>query len=197
MRFLNLVLLVFLLASGIAAQTSSIYPDAPDVAVINHSWHATARDRRMEADPLGPSSEHRHEENYRKYIEETNAGGSPVDIIDRPEVWRNVPRSAPSVKYVFEATISNTGTKTIRRLIWEYVFLDRTTKREVGYRPFLSQESIRPGQSKKLVGTVFKYPASAAEGAKAIQKMRGTYIEQVFIRSIEYDDNTSWRRPRK
>ena len=195
MKILNLVFLVFLLAGGVVAQTSLGYPEAPGVAVIKNSWHTKARDRMLEADPLNPSNEHGEKERYRKYQEERNAAVSVPSAIQPPPIWREPTTSRPMVAYFFEATISNTGTKKIRRLIWEYVFLSRRTGREVGYRPFVSQESISPGKSKQLVGIVVAPLANIADGAKAGQETRGRYIERVFIRQIEYDDNTVWQRP--
>ncbi len=195
MKILNLVLLAFLLAGGVAAQTSPVYPDAPGVTVIKNSWYVKARDRKLEEDPLGPSNEQMVKEVQRESQEGKDMVGSV--IVRPPQIWRNPTKSRPVAEYFFEATITNTGTKKIERLIWEYVFLSRTTGREVGYRPFRSKESISPGKSTKLVGVVIVPLENIAEGAKAGQETRGRYVERVFIRQIEYDDNTVWRRPSK
>jgi hypothetical protein len=100
----------------------------------------------------------------------------------------------PSARYVYRATVKNTGTKTIVALAWDYRFLDPDTGEEIGRRPFLQRIKIRPGKSGELIGASVHPPTRVINAAKA-EKGQAKLSEQVDINRIEYADESVWQRP--
>jgi hypothetical protein len=202
MKALNLLLLSFLLIGSAAAQTSSRYPSAPGVAVVKNSWRTRTADSAMNEDPLRPSRERAEEETVQKEIidDYKNTGGSSRRLPSRDVRWRTPRQPTRMVQYIFDAEIKNIGPKKMRRVVWEYVFLDAAGEREIGYRLFESNVNIAPGKTAKMVGYIQRYVNSAAEAKEAnkvAREVHGKYMEIIAIRRIEYDDNSVWERPSK
>lgn len=202
MKVLNLALLLFLLTYAVAAQTPQRYAEAPGLAVIKNSWHSKVLAAPGE-DPMEPSLERLNEESAinerQNEIARSGASARPgITYIPGTLKTRPTPRpSSPMVAYIFEATIRNTGTKKIRRIVWEYIFLDEGGTRELGYRAFNSKVNISPGKSVKVAGYTRIYVNDAVEANKlnqAAQQLHGKYMEVISIRYIEYADNSIWKR---
>lgn len=202
MKILNLVLLAFLLTSGVAAQTSPSYPDAPGVVVVKNSWHTRVLDSAAYEDPLRASRERVGEEIAQREIMEDyrSSGGSTRTLPSRDVQWRSLRAPTRAVQYIFEAEIKNTGAKRMRGVVWEYVFLGPAGGREVGYRRFASKVSVSPGKSAKMVAYITLHVNNATEAKvanKAAQQAHGKYLERISIRRILYEDNSVWERHSK
>ena len=52
--------------------------------------------------------------------------------------------------FLYKISVKNTGSKVIRGIDWDYVFMDRATNAEVGRRQFTSGEKIDAGKGKEL-----------------------------------------------
>ena len=102
-------------------------------------------------------------------------------------------RRGLSVTYIYEVKVRNTGEKEIRTLIWEYVFFEPGTERELGRRRFVSRESIGPGKTRNLVLRSASSPTGTIDASKAGKKSRDEYSEQVVIQRIEYADGSVWQ----
>lgn len=193
MKVLNLVLLVVLLSGGVIAQSSS--PDAPDVKVLENSWRRKVGKVKSADDPLGPSTNRIKEQQDLRV-----AGGDEGHIrriysspAPRPRL-DSVNQTTRVVQRIYKATLINTGAKKIKRLVWEYVFYDKTSGREVDYYHFTSQVNIRPGQTVKVVEIETDY----SPGASDATRNSGDLEEgRVIIRSIQYDDGSVWSTPAK
>jgi hypothetical protein len=209
MKVLNLTLLLLLLAGVASAQTSQRYPEAPGVVIAKSRWHTKVlMSRTVPAqDPMQPSVDRINQENAINERQEellrSGATGQPDPmrsaVIDQPSFLPGR-TGYPVVAYIFEGTILNTGTKKIRRLIWEYIFLDASGTRELGYRAFASEVNVKPGKSAKVAGYVSQYAnntAAAKKANQAAQQLRGKYLEILSVRRIEYADNSFWQRPSK
>jgi hypothetical protein len=208
MRILTTLLLALASCGAAAAQTAQpsqtaetvqtvwLYAEAPGMAVVRNSWGVRAHNPAPDQDPLAASREQLARDQIRQDEATRRAGGTVVGESPHMSVWRNTPPKA-AAEYFFEAEVKNTGTKTVRRLIWEYVFFDRATGAEVGYRAFRYEQEIKPGRSAKVVGTLPLEPEGVADATKVTKEAQGKYVERIFFRRIEYDDDTTWARPAK
>ena len=199
MKTLYLVLVVLLLAVAAAAQVPSSPPDAPGVAVIKTSWRRQVHNPALDEDPFHASREQAELERARKATIKENDVRADLGQERLPLPSRaGAPRAesgGPTIRYVYEAKISNTGDKAIRKLVWEYALLDPATGRDVGQHRFTSEVSIRPGKSKTLVGHSASPAARVVDASKAGKEtQRGQYTERVVIHRIEYDDGSAWER---
>ncbi|MDT4953062.1 MAG: hypothetical protein QOJ02_1200 [Acidobacteriota bacterium] len=196
MKALNLALLMLLLVSGAAAQEPSKLSDAPGTMLVKNSWRRQVRNPALDEDPLTVNEDEAELERARK--ETTRRNVSRVKGNQEPlPLPNNAPRremSPPFVEYIYEATISNTGEKTIRKLIWEYVLFDPKTEVQVGQHRFTNEVNIRPGKSANLVGRTKFPPAGVVDAKKAGNSSPGQYSEQIVIYRIEYKDGPAWER---
>lgn len=198
MKSLNLALLLFLSASGAASQTSQNAPDVHDIVVIKSSWHQVVRNPALDEDPLRAADETAALERAQRDTvrENVRRAGTKQDPLQLP-ISTNTTHDAPgraSVEYVYEVKINNTGSKTIRELVWEYVLIDPATQREVGHHQFTSEVSIHPGKTKLLVGRTKFPPASIVDAKKARAEKPGQYLERIVIHRVEYDHDSAQKR---
>ncbi len=203
MKILNSLLLLLLLAVGVSAQAVSNGADAPGVAVLEKNWRREVRNPMLEEDPMRANIEQEELERAMKQNQRTNAirasmGLPPVPPPSRVPSARDDDRApAPSsliVLYVYRAKVSNTGSKAIRKLVWEYVFFDPSTQKEVGRRRHENKVNIRPGKSTNLVARSVSPPTGVIDAAQAGKKSRNQYAEQIVIQRIEYADGAVWQR---
>lgn len=199
MKILNLLLLLLMLAGVASAQAVSNPPDAPGVAVIEKSWRREIRNLALDEDPFRANREQMEleravKQNQRENATRANAGLPAVPPPTRAPSSRSGQSEPPTVEYVYRAKVSNTGTKAIRKLVWEYVFFDPSTQREVGRRRNETKVSIRPGKTSNVVGRSASPPAGIVNVSQTGKKPREQYSEQVVIQSIEYTDGSVWQR---
>ena len=198
MKFLNPVLLMLILATVASAQASAGVMDAPDVLVNHLRWRQVVRNPALDEDPLRPNDEQRESARLaRATIRENQIrirdGQPPLPAPQRAS--STIVVADRSVRYVYEINISNTGTKTIRELDWEYVFFNPATQSVVGNRRFTTEVNIRPGRSKRLVGHSTLPPATVVDVIQTSEQSRGQFAERVIIHRIEYTDGSVWQRP--
>jgi hypothetical protein len=208
MKTLILVVLMLLSMGFAVAQSPSKQSGAPDLVVVESSWHK----RRARANPAPDNSLHtieaqdnstrEREKLIRANKERTAAAGReqiPLPV-DAPTVFNtpqpNRPSEGAAYEYVYGVEVHYTGTKKILEIDWQYVFLEPGTLRETSRRQFTSKITIRPGQKKKLVGRSGLPPAvvSAEQSGK---DLRDQYSERIEIDRIKYDDGSIWENNSK
>jgi hypothetical protein len=198
MKALNLLLMMFLLAGIAAAQTPSSLMDAPGVVVTKNSWRKEVRNPALDEDPLDVSQDQADLERARKETIIENAerakANQPPLRIPTSTTSKDTPGRI-STEYIYNATVNNTGQKTIRKLTWEYVLFDPKTQHQVGHHRFENEVNIRPGKTASLVGRTKFPPASIVDAKKAGEEAPGQYSEQVVIYRIEFKDGPAWERP--
>lgn len=197
MKFLNLVLLMLILAAGVSAQASSGATDAPGVSVIRHRWRQVVRNPALDEDPFRANNEQREvmrveRETIRQNTIRVQSGQTPLPSPRRRSSTLVI--ADTSTRYVYEANVSNTGSKTIRELEWEYVLFDPTTQRVIGNRRFTTEASIRPGRSKRLIGHSTLPPATVVDVTQTGEQGRGQFSERVIIHRVVYTDGSLWQR---
>jgi hypothetical protein len=198
--------------------------DAPDVTVAQFRWHQEVFVPALYEDPMRINQDQRDLEREQKATARENVdrakmgqtqiplptkkiaanmpvGSTPmgVPLGDEPAGNRNLPaRSDPgasSVHYVYEAKIKNTGVKTIRTIVWQYILFDPETEIEVGRHHFTGRVSVRVGKTANLVGRSKTPPTRVVEVTKSGKELRGKYSERVMIDRVEYGDGSFWQRP--
>ncbi|HEV2705477.1 MAG TPA: hypothetical protein VGV59_06105 [Pyrinomonadaceae bacterium] len=199
MRLLKLFLLVVLSAgSSVAVQTSTSVTDAPGVAVIKSSWRRVVRNPALDEDPTYANREQMALERARRETMRTNEVRQDLGLERLPIPSRSgitkLPSDAPSAEYLYEVKLSNTGQKTIRMLVWNFIVIEQASGREVGQHKFTTLVGLRPGKSKSLTARSTSPPASIVDAASAGKQVREQYSERIVIERIEYDDNTVWER---
>ncbi|HEX8707928.1 MAG TPA: hypothetical protein VF723_06660 [Pyrinomonadaceae bacterium] len=200
MRILRATLVVFLLVGGCAAQASQALTDAPGVTVVKSSWRREVRNPALDEDPLRVGQEQAELERARHEVIQQNIirAQRNLELLPLPVAASSRRASAPLyVEYVYEATISNTGPKTIRALTWEQVLFDPLNGNQVGQRRFTSELRLRPGKSRNLVEHSLSPPTHIVDATKAGKGDKGQYAERVVIYRIEYEDGSVWERSSK
>jgi hypothetical protein len=209
-----LKLALLLLISGTAAAQQAQPPPPPsgpqgpeDVAVVKFSWRKE-RVPGWENRALGTSAEtydamRARIENERRIQAARNAGNK-AELGRRESAAKmledaNTPKGSKSAGpprdgYRYKVTVSNAGTKTVKLIDWDYVFLDPTTRQEVARRQFTSEEKVRPGKDKELEVFILS-PPFLTINAGASRTGEAPFVEQVILMRVEYSDGTVWQRP--
>jgi hypothetical protein len=200
MKVLNLLVLLFVLAVGASAQVVSDRSEALDVSVLQKKWSMQVRNPALDEDPLRINQEQMELQRAQRVILReneirANQGLPPLNLPRDTPKRGSVMVQPPSVEYVYEAKFMNTGQRKIRKLVWEYVFSEPASQREVGRRQFQSKVNIRPGKTASVTMRSVAPPASTVNVTQTGKKLREQYSEQIIIQSIEYDDGSAWQRP--
>ncbi len=188
-----LVLTLFALCSS--AQTLPNPPAGPNVTVLQKKWRIDVRNRALEKNPVESMNEQLEDERQRIATERQNEILRERGMPDQGQPAR-VRRSGPrglSVKYVYEVKVRNTGAKSIRTLIWDYVFLDPDTEQEMGRRRFVSKVRIKPGTAKNVVMQSTSPPTMTIDAAKAGNNSSDQFSEKVVIERVEFADGSVWQ----
>jgi hypothetical protein len=101
----------------------------------------------------------------------------------------------PTVEYIYRAKVNNTGSKAIRKMVWEYVFFDPATQKEVGRRRYENKVNIRPGKSSNVIARSLTPPTGTIDANQVGKQPKDQYSEQIVIQRIEYADGSVWLRP--
>ena len=198
MKILSLLLLIFLLSDVSSAQNLSGLSDAPDVAVVQKNWRRDVRNPALEEDPFRANNEQAALERTRaeqKQIPGKLREIKPPEPAPLPDKLPDTAAPGTRVTYIYSVKIRNTGTKTIRTVVWEYVFFDPETQNEVGRRHYTSRVKIQPGKSGDLVARSALPPSNVVRATKKGKEPQDQYSEQVVIQRLEFTDDTAWQRP--
>jgi len=205
--------LVFLLLISMlpAAQQPRQLPGAQvpaDAAVGTFSW----RKERLpgwEKESLGSSVEtyeamKARVDNERRIQLARNAGNkaelgrreSAAKMLEDASLPKDSQRvQRPRDGYRYKVLLTNTGSKTIRIIDWDYIFLDPDTGEEVARHQFTSQETIKPGKSKEVSVLYLIPPVKTVSAGMLSKKDPMPFTEQVVIARIQYSDGSSWQHP--
>lgn len=188
------VMLLVIVAAAVAAPQEA--PPAPGVEVISNSWRREVRNPALLDDPQ-VFNQNRNPDRAQREVDQENNSRLKANRILLPETpTKKTQRSLedPSVAYVYEVKILNTGGQTITRIDWQFDLLEANTKREVGHHTFTSRTNIQSGKAKKLVARSRSHPASLVDVANAGEKSPNQYAVRVIINRIEYDGGPAWVR---
>ena len=204
MKYLYLPVLLLLLTAGVSAQTLS---GSSELSVLQKKWGETwqtnsGQDPPLSKDPFEANDAARQANNDQKdYVREREIRQkqgkppeSPRNRVKKPEpqIYSEI-----YISYTYQIKVKNNGTKTIQKVVWEYVFLDPTTKQEVGKHEFISVTNLKPGKTDNLTMLKFSPPTGTINAKNAGKKSSELYDEQVNIKSIQYTDGSVWQADSK
>jgi hypothetical protein len=198
MKFLRIAVLICLPGAVAPAQeVSPTLQEAPGVAVMQKNWHVEVRHPALDEDPFLAGREATQSERAKKETIRVNVINKQIgrDVAPLPNAQPSLINSdGPSKTYVYQVKIMNTGGKTIRALVWDYIFFDPDTQQEVGHHLYRSEISLQPGKSKKLNGLSQSPQTSVVDVAKTDKELQRQYSDRVVINRIEYADGSFWQR---
>jgi hypothetical protein len=209
MKYLYLLVLLLLLTVETSAQNLSNSSDSSELSVLQKKWGKTWRtnsagssDLALDKDPFQANDEARQsnkdQKDYLREREIREKQGKPPES-PRNRVKKPEPQiySEIYISYTCQIKVKNNGTKTIQKVVWEYVFLDPTTKQEVGKHEFISLTNLKPGKTDNLAMLKFSPPTGTITAKNAGKKPSDLYVEQVNIKSIQYTDGSVWQADSK
>lgn len=195
------LVLIILVFGSAGAQVSSTTSATPDVTVIEISWRRVSRNPRLDrVAPIdNPERGLRTAVNNARINEANSAresgtgSAAPPALLDVPSIPYSPPIVRPWSGFIYEFTIKNTGSKIIRKLVWEYSFTDPATQRKIGRREFKSNVKILPGATAKLVTRSSLPPVGTIDAARASKNSQDQLPEQMVVQRITYADGSVWQ----
>ena len=179
MRNLLVPLLLISFVDATAAQTKHPPPEATDIIVIKKSWHKSW---------YRPGWDRFFEPTYRGPAADGGELGSPNRATRGAPIDRG--RAAPSREgFTYEATIKNTGKKTVKAVGWDYVFTDPQDK-QANHHRFYHRTRIEPGKQTSLSKFAIQPPTRTVPANSDDKKI----VEEVVINYVEYRDGSIWRK---
>lgn len=191
------LLLFFGVVSVLGQSSVKLSSVTPNIEVLQNQWRVMVRNPLLDEDPFRANNERNQAELDQKEARRVSdiriRQGKPAV---RPPVRMRPIESKPLdpwATYFYEIKIKNNGQKEIRAIVWDYVFFEPGTQREVGRRQFISKESVDPGKTKTLIIRSTLPPTDTIEASKSDKKPRNQYSEQIIISAIEYQDGSIWQ----
>jgi hypothetical protein len=196
MKALILVLLVLITAKVTAVQDPAS-PNAPDVKVISNTWRREVRNPALLEDPTVLNESRSPSDRAQKNAIPNPNGQIPANRLLIPTSpkgpkTQNHDPNGPSVQYVYEIKVLNSGEQTINRLTWDFDLLEPATGREVGHHTFTSRKTIRTGQTAKLSQRSTLNPVSLVDASTTDHKSARQYTVRVTIKRIDYEQGPAW-----
>lgn len=191
------------------AQQPQVSPQVPaDAAVGTFSW----RKERLpgwEKETAGSSVEpydvmRARLENERRIQQARNTGNkaelgrreSAANMLENATLAKESKKAQrPRDGYRYTVLLTNTGSKTIKLVDWDYVFFDPSTHEVVARHQFTSQETIKPSKSKEVSVLYLTPPVKTVSAGMLTKKEPMPFIEQVVIARIEFSDGSVWQHP--
>lgn len=198
MNLLAQAVVLLSLFSGVVWVRPQDSSSAPGVEIVKNNFRKIIRNPALDDDPFRANAETAQFEIEKRYAQRQNEalrkqGREPLPPpMQRRSGMRLDP---PSVVYLFEAKIRNSGTKTIQVVVWSYAFFDNQTREEIGRTSCTNRLNLRPGKTADLIGSSSSTPIKVVHVSNSGKELRGSYSELVVITRLEYDDGTFWQRP--
>ncbi len=198
MKLLAMAMLVFSFFGVVMAQAPADPTPPPDIVVIETDFRRVIRNPALDDDPLRAGRETIEFEQAKRETARMNQvlrelGRDPLPPPTKSSSGLRM--GNPSVTYVYEAKIRNTGARTLRTVVWHYAFFDADKQEEVGRTSCTTKVNLRPGKTADLVGTSRLPPIGVVDVSKSGKQIKGTYAERVVITRLEYGDGSFWQRP--
>jgi hypothetical protein len=99
------------------------------------------------------------------------------------------------VFYVYALKLKNIGSKAIKGIAWDYLFIDPTNNAELGTHQFLSYARIPTDKSATLEAQLRSPPTRVVRSSDSTKDAHLKLIEKSVIQCVLYADNTFWKNP--
>lgn len=196
MKFFQLLLLMFLFVSSVLAQAA---PESPALLVVRKEWYMEVNNPAFEKSPFAAAEELQQLNQNKRATRRQNEirarrGLPPLRTPNNTPQPDNSNPDSPNV-YTYKVKFKNEGSKAIRIIVWDYVFFEPGTEREVGRIQFESRVKLRPGATDSLSISTIYPPSDSINVNQTGKKFRDQYSDRIIIQSIEYEDATLWTAP--
>lgn len=199
MRLARLLIFLFLPAGFVSAQVPT---NAPEILLVKKQWYMEVNNPAFEKSPFGAIEElqqlNQNRRSTRRQNEIRARRGLPplrTPQASAPQPDNSNPDS-PNV-YTYKAKFRNGGAKTIRSLVWDYVFFEPGTENEVGRIQFESRVNLKSGETENLSISTIYPPSDSINVSQTGKKLREQYSDRIVIQKIEFDDDSVWENPEK
>jgi hypothetical protein len=200
MKYFCLLGLLLLLTLEASTQTLS---DSSGLSVLQKKWHKNvvrSQNSALDEDPFRANDEARQANQDQKEYLRVKAIRQKLGLPQEDPRVRVKPiketgtqsRNEDSILYTYQIKVQNNGTKTIEKVVWNYVFFNSTTNQEVGRHTFISETNLKPNETDNLVEKYFSSPTGSINANDAGKKLSKLYIEQINIKSIQFTDGSVW-----
>ncbi len=201
MKYLYLSLLLLLFTIEASSQTLA---DSSGLTVLEKKWRVNSA---MSSNPVGEDPFQSNNEANQKVRDQKDNNQQ-----NRIRQQAGLPSLAPPVRfrvdnrgrttddlvlYTYKIKVRNNGAKTIKQVVWEYVFIDSTTNQEAGRHQFTSLIKLKPREVDELIMIQLSSPIDSVNAKDAGKKFSELYTEQIIIKSVQYADDTVWHADSK
>jgi hypothetical protein len=198
MKTLKIVMIGVCLASIAMAQEIPTTSVPADIEVVKKSWRRELINLALGVDPLKVHDEYQQAVHAQKEADKYNKKKPAGEPAVRPKTPvpkpSDLPPSGLIERFYYQVKIKNIGNKTMKTVVWEYVFFDPETKAEISRFQCTDKVKIGPGKSADLLMNSATPPSSIIDVRKA-DKGQQQFIEQIVIARIEYNDGSFWQNP--
>src|SRR6266566_5431908 len=181
-------LLTVVFASLSYAETLPAPQGQQDVLVIDHSWRSYRRDVSVKGVPEGPSSQ-------TPIPNPTPRTDNQPASISGSNQGLSIPPPHPPIlvtEYAYTLKLRNVGTKTVRGVGWDYIFIDPTSQQELGRHNFQSLVKIGKGSQSTVIHSSTSPPTRIVSESALHRNSRNPFTEQILITCLKYNDGTVW-----
>lgn len=201
MKTRTLLLSLFILCStGSLAATSQ---ETGEIEILNFSWTKERIRQRPSMLPMASSGElirqSRSEAQLAAARNSANRGAASkieTQISNDEQAAAKARQTAPpDDAYRYVVKLRNGGSKVIKSIDWDYLFIDPDTMTVLSRHQFTSDETIKPGKSREF-SVLYLLPPVQTVSVKMLGKKRlANFKEQVVLMRIQYSDGSVWQHP--
>lgn len=199
MQFPNLLLLLTIPLLSTVIQDSPTVHQPSDLRIEKKSWTKSYPPVGGDRDPFAPNDLVREQVLAAREAQVLNRQriGSGESLVKPRNVQINT-SSLPNLKpgqayYSYSVTLKNTGTKTVKTILWAYVFTDTVLQEQVGRTVSENHVKLRPGKTVEMIGYSNNHAIQVVNAKSA--GTRNPIKEEVEVLRIDYEDGTFWERP--
>jgi hypothetical protein len=195
-----LLSLIILCATGSLAAFSQ---EPGEIEILSFSWTKERIRERPSMSPLASSDELIRQSRRdtqlaaaRNSARKGEAGKLETQVTNDEQASAKARQTPPPDDgYRYVVKLRNNGSKVIKSIDWDYLFLDPDTNALVSRHQFTSDDTIKPGKSKE-VGVLYLIPPVQTVSAKMLsRKNLAKYKEQVVLMRILFSDGSIWQHP--
>ena len=193
------VAIVLLILSAVAYAQSA---NNPAIELVKFSW---SKERlNWEGNPFGGPNENFHQMQFRarsekRVSDDKRSNSAEVGKLEKEAkadaaIVESENKNSPPPRYyfIYRASMKNLGSKSIKDIDWDYVFIDGVTGDELDRRQFTSVQNIGPGKQKELVFTLPTPPTRRISVQALDKKERVGIDERVVVVRVTYMDGSVW-----
>jgi hypothetical protein len=187
------------MAAAVAGQEAVDLSLPQDLVVLEKNWHREFAYPGRSTNPLQANEDRqRIVEAQKRTIQrnEDRATQNPTVVEALPMPGGPLVLGPPIPMYEYQVKVKNTGSRMIKAIYWEYIFVDPDSGKIMGKHKIASKVRIAPGKTAELKAVMRSQPAPIVDINRLDEKLRDQFAEQVVIHRIEYKDGSPWKRPK-